>query len=156
MVALMVCFEPFTPWCYVHEAILRYGELCYWSPISTTGYDWLVTLQALLVLFAGLQTSAAQTCPVGCSGCGTNYHSQLCRCRSDQLPTATIGCAGECAKAVRNGIYCNCADSLIMVLHSFFAVSYTTTIWQSWNQLLWRTTQAYAPCEWMSWIADSC
>ncbi len=30
---------------------------------------------------------------------------------------------------------------------SFLAVTYRTTIWQSWNQLLWRTTETYASCE---------
>ncbi len=29
-----------------------------------------------------------------------NYHSELQECRTDQLPTATTGCAAECANAV--------------------------------------------------------
>ncbi len=42
------------------------------------GYSWIVNLQVLVlllrlgVLFAALQVSAAQSCPVtGCTGCGT-------------------------------------------------------------------------------------
>ncbi len=38
---------------------------------------------------------------------------------------------------------------------SFPAATYRTTIWQSWNQLLWRITQAYANCKWVGWTADS-
>ena len=77
--------------------------------------------------------------------------------RTDQLPTDSTGYAEKCANTVRSVLKHTTVSLLSFVcvesahtfanLASFLAGGYKGTVWLSWSQMLWRTTQAWQSCE---------
>jgi len=85
-------------------------------------------------------------------------HCWLQQQRTDQLPTDSTGYTEKCVITVRGMLklttvsllwvsYVCRVSSCFANLASFLAGTCTTTVWLSWRQMLWRTTQACNTCE---------